>query len=551
MHRLLERQLRRHRARLAGRPELRAFIEAIDEAYRQTDADRVLLERSLELSSKELKQSNSQMRAMMQALPDLFLRLDAQNMILDCKGAKAAAVIGPVPEVFVGKRLDNSLLAPLAEMLDEGRRQLTTATATASVEAALAIGGAERWYEARIVPLPEGEILALVRDITDRKIAEEAKFAHAQKMEAIGRLAGGIAHDFNNLLTVIQGRGEALLERLAPGSTNHQDASLVLLTAERAAALTKQLLAFSRKQVLAPKVFDLNVVVSGMIAMLQRLIGEDIEVVTALSAGLSGVRADPGQIEQVILNLAVNARDAMPHGGTLTIATADVGAEDVRAHVPGAGAPYVMLAVRDTGHGMDQATRSRIFEPFFTTKEPGKGTGLGLATVYGIVEQSGGHVAVESEPGHGATFFVYLPRVDDAVESPVAATPAAAAPARTGTVLVVEDEREVRSLVVDILERAGYEVLVAAEGEEALRRSAEHQGPVALLLTDVVMPRMSGADLAAAVTTKRPETRVLYMSGYVGKVDQDTLQEDASFIAKPFMPRELLAKVREVLSASR
>jgi CheY-like chemotaxis protein len=366
-------------------------------------------------------------------------------------------------------------------------------------------------------------------------------------MEAIGRLAGGIAHDFNNLLTVIQGRGEELLERLQPGTASYQDASLVLRTAERAAALTKQLLAFSRKQVLAPKVFDLNVVVSGMMTMLQRLIGEDIELVLRLTPDLSGVKADPGQIEQVILNLVVNARDAMPRGGTLTIETSELTLAEAQARVAGTTTPCVGLVVRDTGHGMDAATRSRIFEPFFTTKEQGKGTGLGLATVYGIVEQSGGHVLVESEPGHGATFFVYLPRAEGA--SP--ATPASAQPAapatRGETVLVVEDEPEVRALVVDVLERAGYAVLVADDGEAAARTAETHAGAIALVVTDVVMPRMSGADLAAALRVTRPDTKILFMSGYVGKVDQDALRDGAAFISKPFTPRELLAKIRDVL----
>jgi C4-dicarboxylate-specific signal transduction histidine kinase len=443
MHSLLQRQLRRHTGGLPVSPEWRAFIDAVDQAYRQADSDRRLLERSIELSSHELKQSNSRMRAVMQALPDLFLRLDAANVILDCRGASTAA--GSMPELLIGKRLEHSPLAEMTDMLDEGRRRLETVRDGVSVERTLVLGGDERWFEARLVDLLDGEILILVRDITKRKVAEaalrraheelehrvhertidlaranaslqaemaersraddkrralETQFLHAQKMEAIGRLAGGIAHDFNNLLTVIRGRGDLLLLRLPAEAPLRTDVGLIVKTAERAARLTQQLLAFSRKQVLEPKVFDLNGVVAGMTAMLQRLIGEDIELVTTLYPALGGVKADPSQIEQVILNLAVNARDAMPDGGRLTIETARVAAVDRQ---PAAVQHQVVLAVRDTGHGMDATTRARLFEPFFTTKEHGKGTGLGLATVYGIVQQSGGRIEVRSEPGAGAS----------------------------------------------------------------------------------------------------------------------------------------------------
>jgi PAS domain S-box-containing protein len=390
----------------------------------------------------------------------------------------------------------------------------------------------------------------LLRDVTREKQIED-QLRQSQKMEAVGRLAGGVAHDFNNLLTIIMGRGQLLLARLEADSPLKPDVDLVLKTADRAAALTRQLLAFSRKQVLAMTVLDLNVVVGNMEQMLRRLIGEDVELVTTLAPGLGRVKADPGQIEQVIMNLAVNSRDAMPRGGRLTIETADVA--DPSGQLP-AGArpgPHVMLAIADTGCGMDAATISRVFEPFFTTKGVDKGTGLGLSTVYGIVKQSGGEVVVESEPGVGSRFRVYLPRVE---ETAAAVRPTTASPAvRRGheTILLAEDEPEVRDLVRQILDMNGYVVLEAADGSEALRIAAEYSAPIHLTITDVVMRQIGGVSLAQQMRALRPETKILYMSGYTNEavIRHGVLGHDTVLMQKPFTAEALIQQVREILDS--
>ncbi len=379
----------------------------------------------------------------------------------------------------------------------------------------------------------------------------EGHVRQLQRLEAVGRLAGGVAHDFNNLLTVIMGRGDILLGRLPADHPHRRDIALIKKTAERAAALTKQLLAFSRKQILAPKVLDLNTVVAGMVTMLQRLIGEDIELLFLPGSEVGRVKADPGQLEQVIANLAVNARDAMPNGGRLTLETAavDLSEHYARQHVGVQAGSYVMLGVSDTGIGMDRETQARIFEPFFTTKEPGKGTGLGLATVYGIVKQSGGNIWVYSEPGKGTTFKVYLPQVHDAADG--AESEQIRAGRGTETILIVEDEDEVRALAGEVLASYGYEVLQARTPAEALLIAERHTGPIPLLLTDVIVPGMSGRILADRLAPLRPEMNVLYMSGYTDEaiVHHGTLDAGTPFIQKPFTPDALAAGVRRLLDA--
>ncbi|HEY7653804.1 MAG TPA: PAS domain S-box protein [Methylomirabilota bacterium] len=397
--------------------------------------------------------------------------------------------------------------------------------------------------------------LGVLKDIGERRHLEE-QLRQAQKMEAIGRLAGGIAHDFNNLLTVIAGRAQLILSRLRPEEPIHRDATLVRTTADRAAALTQQLLAFSRKQVLQPQVLNLNAVVSAMEPMLGRLIGEDIDLAVIPTEGLGRVKADPGQIEQVIVNLVVNSRDAMPQGGRLTVETADVELDAAYAsrHSSVLPGPYVMLAVSDTGEGMDERTRSRVFEPFFTTKGPGKGTGLGLATVYGIVKQSGGDIHLYSEPGRGTTFKIYLPRVAEvAAEADDTTSPGTTDARGDETVLLVEDEPEVRDLAREILEGGGYTVLQACDPLEAVLLAEQHPGPIHLLLTDVIMPRQSGHALVERLRPLRPEMQVLYMSGYTNEaiVRHGVLDPNTSFIQKPFTPATLGHKVRATLDRPR
>jgi two-component system, cell cycle sensor histidine kinase and response regulator CckA len=392
-------------------------------------------------------------------------------------------------------------------------------------------------------------IQGIARDVTERKKLEE-QLRQSQKMEAIGQLAGGVAHDFNNLLTVIGGYSSMLLAKLTPDSPYRASIEEIKKAGDRAGSLTRQLLAFSRKQILQPKVLDLNTVVSDLEKMLRRLIGEDIDLLTVTDPNLGTVKADPGQIEQVLLNLAVNARDAMPEGGKLTVETSNavLSKDYARLHGIPAG-PYIMLAVSDTGCGMDQATQKRIFEPFFTTKKAGKGTGLGLATLFGIVNQSGGNVWVYSELGHGTTFKIYLPRVEDLADSGelprVKSTPQG-----TETVLLVEDEEQVRAILSQILENQGYKVLSASHGEEALAIS-QQTGDIQLLITDVVMPQMSGRELAGRVVAERPSIRVLFMSGYTDDaiVRHGLLNDRLNFLQKPFDSATVARKVREVLDS--
>jgi PAS domain S-box-containing protein len=388
-------------------------------------------------------------------------------------------------------------------------------------------------------------------DVTERRALEQ-QLRQAQKMEAIGRLAGGIAHDFNNLLMVISGYSEMLLDRIGPDPTLRAHAQEIGNAASRATSLTRQLLAFSRKQMLAPKIVDLNSVVTENVKMLTRLIGEDIDLVMVPGSDLGAINADPGQIEQVIMNLAVNARDAMPHGGKLTIETANVtlDANYARFHAPVKPGDYVMLAISDTGMGMDAETQSHIFEPFYTTKGL-EGTGLGLSTVYGIVKQSEGYIWVYSEPGKGTTFKIYLPRLSSSAYAP-ALQPALAQeqPGRGHeTILLVEDEETLRRLTRQSLEKQGYSILEASDGAAALRLSHSHKGPIHLLLTDVIMPGMNGRELANQIAPGRPEMKVLYMSGYTENHigHNGTLDEGITLLQKPFTLPALQAKVREVL----
>jgi two-component system cell cycle sensor histidine kinase/response regulator CckA len=396
--------------------------------------------------------------------------------------------------------------------------------------------------------------LIVAQDVGERQLLEE-QLRQAQKMEAVGRLAGGVAHDFNNLLMVIKGHTELLLNALPPGDQSVRKIELIDRAADRAASLTRQLLAFSRMQVLQPRVMSLNTVVEEMGRLIPRLIGEDVELVIRTKPDLGAIRADASQMEQVIMNLAVNARDAMPDGGRLLIETSNAELDRTYSNARPVVQPghYVLLAVSDTGTGMDAETQARIFEPFFTTKEQGKGTGLGLSTVYGVVKQSGGFIWVYSEVGKGTSFKIYLPRVDQPVEKNGAVLPLAEAPRGTETVLLAEDETDVRELAREFLEAAGYTVIEARNGQEALKLAAEHSAEIDLLVTDLVMPGMTGQQLAALLQQSHAGLGVIFMSGYSEHAASEAAQSGSSvrILTKPFNRGALLRAVREVLGVAR
>ena len=395
----------------------------------------------------------------------------------------------------------------------------------------------------------DGVLEVIAEDVTERRALED-QFRQAQKMEAVGRLAGGVAHDFNNLLMVISGYTEVLLEELPPGNSLVANAQAIQQAADRATTLTRQLLAFSRKQLLDLKVVDVNAIVSDMERLLRPLIGETVELTTRLTPSVGHTRADAGQLEQVLMNLVVNARDAMPNGGKIRIETCDTNVDPaLREHSLVEPGPYVLLSVSDTGAGMDKETQSRIFEPFFTTKEKGKGSGLGLSTVYGIVKQSRGYIFAHSELGCGTTFRIYLPRVEDPAEHVGPVKSANVAAGGSETVLLVEDEESVRQLVRETLAAKGYRVMEADNGEAGLRLAEGHAGTIHLLITDVVMPGMSGRELAQRVTATRPETKVLFLSGYTEDaiIHEGVLEPGTAFLQKPFTLLVLSRKVREVL----
>jgi PAS domain S-box-containing protein len=681
-HALLRRQIAAHLGDESNWSEnVRRFVDAVNDAYLRSDLDRALLEQSLDHSSQELLQASSDMRAVIQAFPDLFLWLSTDGTVLECRGQDSDVLQVP-PRGLVGRSIRNLPSTDAAHRFWIGLQQIVAGAPLARVEYSLLRGEQRVHCEVRLLPLPEQQILAIVRNITDNVTAElelersvsvlratlestadgiqvvdatgristfnqkfvdlwgipeiilrtrsdeavlafiaaqvsdaeaflgkvrdlyrqpyadafdevrlrdgrvferysmphriagnavgrvwsfrditakrraeqalherEQQLRQAQKMEAVGLLAGGIAHDFNNLLTAITGYSSLVLEELDAAHPCRGDILEIQKAGDSAAALTQQLLAFSRRQILQPQVVDLNAVVSRTDALLRRLIGEDIELESQLAAALHLVSVDPGQIEQIIVNLAVNARDAMPDGGRLTIATENVDLDDRAAGAlqgVAAGA-HVMLAVSDNGAGMDEHTRAHIFEPFFTTKKRGEGTGLGLATVYGIVRQSGGAISVTTALNRGTTFRIYFPRAEKEQERMATASPCDNR-GGTETILLVEDQPEVRSVVEAILKRHRYTVLSAGSGEEALRLAAD-TAHIDLLLTDVVMPAMSGRELSSRLLLERPGLRVLFASGYTDDaiVRHGVFEADVAFIQKPFSPAALLAKVREVL----
>ena len=510
---------------------------------------------ALRAAQEGLRRSEQNFRSLVTNAPYGICRVDARGYLLDINPALVRMLGYETSQELVGRNLSTlyadgqqwflltdyfRLLRTFDNLVTEWRRKDDSTTV-------VRLSGHAITDEARTITYE-----LFTEDVSERRALEQ-QLRQSQKMEAIGRLAGGIAHDFNNLLMVISGYSEFLLERLGPDPALRGPAKEISAAAERATALTRQLLAFSRKQMLAPKVLDLNAVVTENLKMLTRLIGEDIDLVMIPGAELGPVKADPSQVEQVILNLSVNARDAMPQGGKLTIETANVTLDEnyARIHSPLKAGDYVMLAISDTGVGMDSETQSRIFEPFFTTKGP-KGTGLGLSMVYGIVKQSGGYVWVYSEPGKGTSFKVYLPRVTEVSEMVGDSVPTSAPTvdrAALETILVVEDEANLRRLTRQFLENRGYTVLDAADGAGAVEICVAHQGTIHLLLTDVIMPGMNGRELAKRVSEIRPNTKVLYMSGYTENAigHNGTLDKGITLLQKPFTLQALQAKVREVL----
>jgi signal transduction histidine kinase/CheY-like chemotaxis protein len=422
--------------------------------------------------------------------------------------------------------------------------------------------GAVKWVSATWGPLLDETgcqvgVQGTERDISDRKRAEEAlhesqaRYMQAQKLESIGRLAGGVAHDFNNLLTVINGFSEIVYTGLDPADPMREHVDQIRRAGARAADLTRQLLAFSRKQVIQPQPLDFNTVVTGSEPMFERLLGEEIQLIVKLQPSLGLVMADSGQMHQVLMNLLVNARDAMPDGGKVFIKTSNVeiGAPYIADHPEAVAGPAVLLEVTDGGRGMDEETQKNIFEPFFTTKRAGAGTGLGLATVYGIVKQSRGWITLFSEPGKGSSFKIYLPRLSNGFPTPQNAEADSTQPGGSETVLVVEDQEEVRSYAAQVLEAHGYTVLAAPDGPSAITLAERHSGPIHILITDVVLPGMNGRQLADRLTTLRPEMKVLYTSGYTQEViaHHGVLDADVAYLAKPYTPEALAAKLRELI----
>ncbi|MGB9244894.1 MAG: PAS domain S-box protein [Candidatus Acidiferrales bacterium] len=504
-------------------------------------------------SEEKVRESEARLRVLVEQLPAVLWTVDRDLRFTSALGAGFARLKIKPDELLGMSLLDyfetaDQTFLPIASH----RRAVAGEPMTFHVEWK---GGS---YACHVEPLrdSDGQVsgaICMSLDITDRKQLEE-QLRQAQKMEAVGRLAGGIAHDFNNLLMVIQGYSDLLVERLPDGDPLRRNAEQIQMASQRASSLTRQLLAFSRKQMLAPKILNVQSVVAEMEKILRRLIGEDVQLETSSAPDLGLIKADRSQIEQVILNLAVNARDAMPQGGRLTIETANVELDASYSHPPAVLSPgrYVMLAVTDNGCGMDAETQAHVFEPFFTTKEKGKGTGLGLATVYGVVKQSGGYVWVYSEPGRGTSFKIYLPRIEEtAVPAGRDGKSETQIPERgSETILLVEDEKGVRELAREYLASSGYTVIEAEDGHTALELAAMHVGPIHLLLTDVVMPGISGRELAERVSQIRPGIKIIYMSGYTDQavVHHGILRNDAVLLQKPFTLMTLAGKLREMLA---
>jgi len=562
MHERLRRQVERCGVSLeAVAPDVRKLLDVVGRTYEEADRDCALLERSVDLTSQELleaiRSSEARFRRLFEGSRDTIYMSTPDGRLRDINPAgvelfgyasRREMLSVDIPHDIYVRPEDRDEFC--AAMLRDGFvRDMEVSVYRRDGRILLVQMSASAERDAR------GEIVTyrgILRDVTARRDLEES-LHRAQRMESIGRLAGGVAHDFNNLLTAILGYTE-LCDRLLPeGGPARPHLQEIVSAASRGAQLTSQLLAFSRHQVLTPRVLALNEVVQDMRRLLRRVIGEDVELVVELGEGLCNVRADGAQLEQVLLNLAVNARDALPEGGTLWVRTRNVHLGRTRdcRRLDLPPGRYVVLEAQDDGVGMTAEVRERVFEPFFTTKPRGKGTGLGLATVYGIVEQSGGRVELRSQPGRGSTFTVYLPATDEPVETVEPEEDSALTSNGTETILVVEDEESVRSLLCDVLTAGGFRVLTACDGREGLARLRELDGKVDLLMTDVVMPRMNGTELCQIARAQWPDLPILLVSGYTDEPDR-VLGEGlpgapVNFLQKPFSPQTLLARLRTIL----
>jgi len=543
-------------ARIAEQQFALASI-AVIASFACSSAQIVLTERQERRASRGLEERNALLKSVFEGSGDFIFVKDTEGRYLMVNHAVAEFFSKPVDEI-IGKNAFQLMDSSNARKVMEGDRAVLEAGRSLTTDIKISGDGRERTYLITRSPYRDAEgktigLIGISRDITEHRAMEE-RLRQSQKMEAIGTLAGGVAHDFNNILMVISGYGSVLNDALSAEPKMRAHVEQIQKAAERAASLTRQLLAFSRKQTIQPAPLNLNNIVTGIEKLLHRLIGEHISISTVLAPDLGTVMADAGQIEQVILNLAINARDAMPEGGRLTLETANVEFKDKEKTPPDLKAGrYVELVVTDTGVGMDMRVQARAFEPFFTTKAAGKGTGLGLSTVYGIVQQSNGHIGFTSQPGHGTTFRMYLPRIDSAKSADLVTDAAVGSLYGHETVLIVEDDASVCELVRAVLNSHGYTVLSARDPQEAEALCEERSSQIGLLLSDVILPKMSGAELSARLTTRNPNMKVLFMSGYIDDslVRQGIQEREMAFLQKPFSPLSLAKKVREVLNGQR
>jgi len=574
MHSLLKRQFKRiFGDSFPGTEEWQTFVEAVNNAYREFDADRRMLERSLELSSNELLQANSEMRAIIQALRESEEKY--RSLVENVSIGVYRNITGPhgrflqanraMVKIFGYDSIDEFMKIRVSDLYqdpEERKLFVEEVSRNGSVKDRELLlrkkDGTPIWVSvtANVQSDDEGNIKwidGVLEDITLKRRLEE-QLRQSQKMEAIGTLAGGIAHDFNNILTAIIGYAGLLKTGVSQDDLLRDYVDEMMVSCERAALLTQSLLAFSRKQVISPNPVDLNKVIKKVEALLMRVIGEDIELRTVLAHRDLTVMADVGQIEQVLMNLAANARSAMPDGGILSIGTEAMELDDefTKAHGYGIAGPYALVSVTDTGHGMDEKTKERIFEPFFTTREVGKGTGLGLAMVYGIIKQHEGYINIYSELGKGTTFKIYLPLIQAKAEVTEPVKPALARsgpPKGSETILLAEDDGEVRKITRNILEGSGYKVIEAVDGEDAINKFMLNKDEIQLLIFDVIMPRKSGKEAYEEVKKIAPGVKALFTSGYTADIihRKGVLEEGLNFIPKPVAPDNLLKKMREVL----